>query len=95
MGRFEVVANAMRARLVLLGDRLLGCSHRRTTFPITLQAAAILGGQQSAEMETYVVCLACGRHFAYDWTKMRISRQRCLDLEAAGAGQPASCDGDG
>jgi hypothetical protein len=33
-------------------------------------------GRQSAQSETYVVCLACERHFAYDWSTMRINQQR-------------------
>lgn len=40
---------------------LFGCSHRRTTFPLT-------------KKRTYVVCLECGREFQYDWQKMRIMR---------------------
>jgi hypothetical protein len=46
-------------RLMNLTDWLLGCSHRRTTLPMTHND------------ETYVVCLECGRQFAYDWARMR------------------------
>ncbi len=76
MDRFNVVANTVRVRLVGLADWLHGCSHRGTTFPITLRISVSVDGQQSTQAETYVVCLECGRHFAYDWTTMRITKQR-------------------
>ncbi len=69
MGHPYVLANAFRVRLA---DWLFGCSHRRTTFPITLPASVGVNGQQSTRSETYIACLECGRHFAYDWTTMRI-----------------------
>jgi hypothetical protein len=55
---------------------LFGCSHQRTTFPLTpgrkssgyTAASAVRSG-------TYVVCLDCGKEFAYDWDGMRIGRQ--------------------
>jgi hypothetical protein len=93
MGRFEVVANTVRLHLVVLGDWLFGCSHRKTTFPITLRATVSADGQQGTQAETYVACLQCGRHLAYDWTT-RITRQRCPGLEAAGSRHAASCDGN-
>ena len=46
-------------RLINLADWLWGCSHRRTTLPMTRND------------ETYVVCLECGRRFGYDWARMR------------------------
>jgi len=39
---------------------LFGCSHRRTTFPLT------------SARHTYVACLECGKEFAYDWAAMRV-----------------------
>jgi hypothetical protein len=42
-----------------------GCSHERTTFPLTPKPGA-------TSTETYVTCLDCGKEFAYDWTEMRI-----------------------
>lgn len=65
MDRFNVVANTVRARSVGLADWLFDCAHRRTTFPMTLPASG-----------TYILCLECGRHFAYDWTTMRATGQR-------------------
>jgi len=60
------MASVFHMRLLGLANWLYGCSHRRTTFPMTLRASA--GGA-----ETYIVCLECGRHFAYDWTNMRVA----------------------
>jgi hypothetical protein len=76
MDRFNLVAYMVLVRLAGLADWLYGCSHRRTTFPITLRASVSVDGQQSTQAETYVVCVECGRHFGYDWTTMRITRQR-------------------
>jgi hypothetical protein len=42
-------------------DLLFGCSHQRTTFPLTLNRAN----------GPYVTCLDCGKEFAYDWKEMR------------------------
>jgi hypothetical protein len=43
------------------------CPHRRLTRPITpVSKPGVPAG------DTYVVCLDCGKQFAYDWTKMRI-----------------------
>lgn len=48
-------------------DGLFGCSHRRTTFPLT-------PARKSAPTRrgAYVVCLDCGREFAYDWSEMKV-----------------------
>ena len=47
-------------------DALLGCSHRRTTFPITLVR----------QRGPYVVCLDCGREFTYSWATMSVEQER-------------------
>jgi hypothetical protein len=56
-------------------DALFGCWHKRTTFPLTSRR-----GQRRSEAAsrtgTYVVCLDCGREFAYDWQKMRVMPSR-------------------
>jgi hypothetical protein len=39
---------------------LFGCSHRKTTFPVTTRNG------------TWVTCLDCGKRFPYDWQKMKI-----------------------
>lgn len=52
-------------------DVLFGCTHKRYSFPITSKAgtrrtkAAMVTG-------TYVVCLDCGKEFAYDWDQMKV-----------------------
>jgi len=54
-------------------DTLFGCSHRRTTFPLTPArrngGPALSGTQRNG---TYVTCLDCGKEFAYDWKAMRV-----------------------
>jgi hypothetical protein len=50
-------------------ESLFGCSHRRLTRPITpVSKPGVPSG------ETYVVCLECGKQFAYDWNHMRIGK---------------------
>ena len=51
---------------------LFGCSHRRTTFPLTAgrRDAAL---KLPAGARTYVVCLDCGKEFTYDWSAMRVA----------------------
>ncbi|MGA2771104.1 MAG: hypothetical protein ABSG26_09850 [Bryobacteraceae bacterium] len=46
-------------------NALFGCSHQRTTFPLT-------AGRKNGASRTYVVCLDCGKEFAYNWADMRI-----------------------
>lgn len=48
---------------------LFGCRHRPMTRPIT---AVRTPGTSAGE--TYVVCLECGKRFAYDLENMRIQR---------------------
>ena len=52
-------------------DILFGCSHSNYSFPLT----AKIGKRRSEAASltgTYVVCLDCGKEFAYDWQGMRI-----------------------
>lgn len=52
---------------------LFGCSHKRTTFPLTPARKAGYSPSPSATRHgTYVVCLDCGKEFGYDWKEMRI-----------------------
>lgn len=50
-------------------NSLFGCSHQRTTFPLT-------PGHKMASAThrhgTYVACLDCGQEFRYDWKEMRL-----------------------
>jgi hypothetical protein len=50
---------------------LFGCSHKRTTFPITPSRRSSLSGE--ARRGTYVACLDCGKEFDYSWQDMRVS----------------------
>jgi hypothetical protein len=58
-----------------LFDTLFGCSHQRTTFPLT-PARRSTGPSVSVAHRngTYVTCLDCGKEFAYDWKAMRIGQ---------------------
>lgn len=57
--------------LSTMANWLFGCSHRRTSFPITIRDG---GGSRKhlKGAETYIVCLDCGQHFGYDWEQMRV-----------------------
>ena len=59
---------------VTILDALFGCWHKRMSFPITSRWAQRRSG--GSETGTYVVCLDCGKEFAYDWQKMRIRHAR-------------------
>lgn len=58
-----------------LVDMLFGCSHKRYTFPITAKGAARHMAAASPT-GTYVVCLDCGKEFAYDWDRMKVVSRR-------------------
>jgi hypothetical protein len=60
----------MSALLVKLFEFLFGCSHNRTTFPLTVRSSSVKPGQ--TYRGTYVACLDCGREFGYDWNHMRM-----------------------
>jgi len=57
-----------------LVDLLFGCWHRNVSFPLSIKQ-----GQPRSPSTwrtgTYVVCLDCGKEFAYDWQDMRIVRR--------------------
>ena len=56
-------------------NSLFGCSHPRTTFPITPgRKNAGFSAPGAIRTGTYVACLACGKEFAYDWESMRIGQ---------------------
>ena len=55
---------------------LFGCSHQRTTFPLTpLRRIAGISSPNTASKGAYVVCLDCGKEFAYNWDAMRVGEQ--------------------
>ena len=71
-------------------ETLFGCSHRTTTFPLTPRKIAGRSATSNGNRHgAYVVCLACGKEFSYDWNAMRIGKlvdDRTTDLEVrAGA----------
>jgi predicted protein tyrosine phosphatase len=52
-------------------DALFGCWHSHLSFPITAKSG--LRRNTAASLTgTYVVCLDCGKEFAYDWGEMKI-----------------------
>lgn len=67
----KLFMSAMSKIIGPLFHLLFGCWHLHTTFPQSVKwgqrrtRAAYLTG-------TYVVCLKCGKEFAYDWDEMRI-----------------------
>ena len=54
-----------------LVDALFGCRHARYSFPVTVRRA-VRRPQAAALTGTYVVCLDCGKEFAYDWQQMKV-----------------------
>ena len=58
---------------------VFGCSHRRTTFPLT--PARKFG--KSTRNGTYVVCLDCGKEFDYNWQEMRIGEPVTVRVPAS------------
>ncbi len=55
--------------LTWIMNRLRGCAHSRTTFPITMNRSKLSAPLVSSQ--TYVCCLGCGKEFLYDWVAMR------------------------
>jgi hypothetical protein len=51
-------------------NALFSCSHQRTTFPLT--PGRRTAAPSATRLGTYVVCLDCGKEFAYDWASMRV-----------------------
>jgi hypothetical protein len=65
-------------------NALLGCTHRRTTFPITpARRSGFSPLSAGARRGTYVVCLDCGKEFGYDWAEMRIGDPVAAPVTAA------------
>lgn len=89
MDRSCISLSALRDRLAALVKRLFGCSHRRTTFPITLPSIAGWSELTTCKPDTYVVCLECGSHLAYDWSAMRITKREApFARSGMGLGKP-------
>jgi hypothetical protein len=56
-------------------DMLFGCWHKRVSFPMTRRASQQRPGE-TRRTGTYIVCLDCGKEFAYDWKQMRVLSAR-------------------
>jgi hypothetical protein len=54
-----------------LFDMLFGCTHANYSFPITAKGAH-RNIAAAGPTGTYVVCLDCGKEFAYDWEAMKV-----------------------
>lgn len=52
-------------------DVLFGCTHKRYSFPITSKPGT-RRSKAARATGTYVVCLDCGKEFAYDWDRMKV-----------------------
>jgi len=58
-------------------NSLFGCTHQRTTFPITPERRkGLSNGAVETRGKTYVACLDCGQEFDYDWKSMRIGQRK-------------------
>jgi hypothetical protein len=66
-------------------ESLFGCSHQRTTFPITARGRRPGAAAAPASNRTYVVCLDCGKEFEYDWKSMRVGEAADAPRAAAAA----------
>jgi hypothetical protein len=53
-------------------NTLFGCAHQRTTFPLTPSRKSSVFSASNHRSGAYVVCLDCGKEFAYDWKEMRV-----------------------
>jgi hypothetical protein len=56
-----------------------GCSHKRTTLPMTLLRC---GENGESSPRTYVTCLTCGEELAYNWDKMRTEGRLAREIPA-------------
>jgi hypothetical protein len=52
-------------------DTFFGCWHKNYSFPITVRSGA-RRSKAASLTGTYVVCLDCGKEFAYDWQEMKV-----------------------
>ncbi|MFY9561777.1 MAG: hypothetical protein WAQ52_16200 [Terriglobales bacterium] len=58
-----------------LMDAMFGCWHSNYSFPITVRTGS-RRPRAASRTGTYVVCLDCGKEFAYDWHEMRVVEAR-------------------
>lgn len=78
----RAIFSSIHTIIAALVNMLFGCCHRDTTFPQSARQrcprAAYLTGM-------YVVCVKCGKEFAYDWDEMRIVTNEKEFVHAHGA----------
>jgi hypothetical protein len=68
----------MFARLL---ETVFGCWHTNLSFPRTAKAGSRRNLAASIT-GTYVVCLDCGKEFAYDWLEMKVIEHRPREKSA-------------
>lgn len=70
-------------------NSLFGCSHRRTTFPLTpVRKTSGFQASSAPRRDMYVTCLDCGKELAYNWEEMRVGKPVSEQTPAAEA-QPS------
>lgn len=52
-------------------ETLFGCWHTHMSFPMTAKPG-VRRNSGASFTGTYVVCLDCGKEFAYDWREMKV-----------------------
>ncbi len=67
-------------------DLLFGCTHKNYTFPITIRGRR----NGPAPPRTYVVCLDCGKEFAYDWNEMKVVERVGASAKVSSLADPVS-----
>ena len=66
-------------------NSLFPCTHRRTTFPLTPGRKSGVAAPAVSRKGTYVVCLDCGKEFAYNWQEMRLGQAVTVPVVGAEA----------
>jgi hypothetical protein len=75
-------------------DTLFGCSHQRTTFPLTpARRNGVPALSTTQRGGTYVTCLDCGKEFAYDWKTMRVGNAYAVSSPSTTARQAPVAEG--
>jgi hypothetical protein len=62
--------SVLRDLFLALWDVFFGCRHQHYSFPIS--SKILKQRSVAAATGTYVVCLDCGKEFAYDWQQMKV-----------------------
>jgi len=72
-------------------NALFGCTHERTTFPLTPVVKIGVATPRPAIKGTYVVCLDCGQEFRYDWNEMLIGEPVLSRRRSEGTNANLTC----